>query len=293
MKYDRASTQLVPGPSLAISMHLGVQLAILLLLGSILAALVFAIGHLGHRLEALTDAVRALGALQRSAEHPKESAPRRGLEAVFEALGADDLVLAQARIDAIEPELEESERRALLAASAELSRRKEAAAARLRASLDAARSVSDPDAVLALHAQLAAIISPVEREALEREHVRWFVALLMRRMRSGTVRPDVALLAQRVAETFPNHPEGASLRASLPTLRRSAGLCASCGQPYRGIEDSCPECLGGRMGPVEPEPESAWSEPDEGMSDAEDSADGEDRLLFDRPAPPPGSVSAT
>jgi hypothetical protein len=37
--------------------------------------------------------------------------------------------------------------------------------------------------------------------------------------------------------------EGASLRASLPTLRRSAGLCPRCAQPYTGLANACPQCL--------------------------------------------------
>jgi predicted amidophosphoribosyltransferase len=46
-----------------------------------------------------------------------------------------------------------------------------------------------------------------------------------------------------VADAFDSTPEGASLRAALPTLRRSVGLCARCGRPYNGIADACPACL--------------------------------------------------
>jgi hypothetical protein len=53
----------------------------------------------------------------------------------------------------------------------------------------------------------------------------------------------VAELATRVAERFPRTVVGASLRASLPTLRRSAGLCPRCSAPYKGIADACPKCL--------------------------------------------------
>ena len=66
------------------------------------------------------------------------------------------------------------------------------------------------------------------------------MALIQKRMRQGAMTTDIALLATRVAAAFDATPEGASLRAALPTLRRSVGLCARCGQPYTGIADACP-----------------------------------------------------
>ena len=58
------------------------------------------------------------------------------------------------------------------------------------------------------------------------------------------MRADVAELAEAIVEAFPATNEGASLRASLPTLRRSAGLCPRCAEPYAGEDDACAECLG-------------------------------------------------
>ena len=52
-------------------------------------------------------------------------------------------------------------------------------------------------------------------------------------------------LAARFAESFAATVEGASVRASLPTLRRSVGLCPRCAQPYIGVADACPNCLKG------------------------------------------------
>jgi hypothetical protein len=83
------------------------------------------------------------------------------------------------------------------------------------------------------------------------------MGLIQKRMWTGTVRADVAELAAKIADHFGHTREGASLRASLPTLRRSAGLCARCGRPYTGIDDACPACLAG-PGPAPP-PE-AWGE---------------------------------
>ena len=60
---------------------------------------------------------------------------------------------------------------------------------------------------------------------LDRELVRWLVGEIQRRVQAGPIRPDVATLAARVVDSFADTPEGAALRASLPNLRRSAGLC--------------------------------------------------------------------
>jgi hypothetical protein len=115
----------------------------------------------------------------------------------------------------------------------------------LLAELKAAQEVNDPERVLAIHEGLAPVLPTEELAEVEARIVKWSLALIMRRLRTGTVRPDVSELAARVAERFPKCVEGASLRASLPTLRRSAGLCPRCAQPYRGIADACPLCLAG------------------------------------------------
>ena len=123
-----------------------------------------------------------------------------------------------------------------------------------RACLDAAKAANDPDAVLSYRGELARLLDPDALGVLDREVLSWIMGLLMKRMRTGTVRADVAGLAAKVAEAFPHRPEGASLRASLPTLRRSAGLCARCAGPYSGVEDACPRCLPGTSATAESPP---------------------------------------
>jgi hypothetical protein len=117
----------------------------------------------------------------------------------------------------------------------------------LRARLDASRSANDPESVLVLRDELAAQLPAEAIAELDREVVHWLILLIQRRMRTGTVRADVVHLADRVARRFGTTLEGASLRASLPTLRRSAGLCPSCGEPYTGLEDVCPTCQAARQ----------------------------------------------
>jgi hypothetical protein len=120
---------------------------------------------------------------------------------------------------------------------------KQAATHALLARLDAAREVHDPERVLDLRDLLNPLLSAEALQALDRELARWCMGLIQKRLRTGTMGVDVATLAARVAQSLDTTTEGASLRAALPTLRRSAGLCARCGKPYTGIEDACPECL--------------------------------------------------
>jgi hypothetical protein len=114
----------------------------------------------------------------------------------------------------------------------------------LMAQLDAARKVNDPDRVLEVHRGLVPLLDSEVKGSLEAELSQWFLRLIHNRLRTGRIQTDVAHLAGRIAETFSHTTEGASLRASLPTLRRSAGLCPRCAQPYTGVADACPSCLG-------------------------------------------------
>lgn len=113
----------------------------------------------------------------------------------------------------------------------------------LRSRLDASRQVNDTDSVILLQEELARLLPEDERRELEAGVASWLLSQIQRRMRSGTVAADVVELAAQVAERFGHTREGASLRASLPVLRRSAGQCPKCGQPFVGLEKACPKCL--------------------------------------------------
>jgi hypothetical protein len=113
------------------------------------------------------------------------------------------------------------------------------------AELTAAREVSDPQRVLEIYQVLAPNLEQEARSEVDRELAHWCLNLIHRRLRTGKIQVDVVQLAARVSEVFAKTVEGASLRASLPTLRRSVGLCPRCGQPYTGIGDACPKCLTG------------------------------------------------
>jgi hypothetical protein len=137
----------------------------------------------------------------------------------------------------------------------ELTDAKRSAIAALRARVEAAQQANDEQRVIEIHAELSLLLTPDERAATNRRLARWFMHQIQKRLRQGVMTTDLALLAARVAEVFDSTPEGASLRAALPTLRRSAGLCARCGQPYTGLADACPKCLAALSVPIYPPPE--------------------------------------
>lgn len=165
-------------------------------------------------------------------------------EAIHEirrAVRNEELTLASTLLDDFQidhPEAPETQNLLL-----ELTEKTEKAVEDRRSRLAAARRANDPESVLNLRNELAPWLESAARDALDREVVNWLMSSLMRRLRTGTVRTDVVILAGRIADAFPHATEGASLKASLPTLRRSAGLCARCAEPYVGEEDACAKCL--------------------------------------------------
>src|SRR5690606_32827712 len=95
----------------------------------------------------------------------------------------------------------------------EVAEGRRAAVADLTARLDAARSVNDADQVIAYRDELTLHLRGEELKALDRQVVGWLMGLIQRRLRAGAVRPEVVELAARVASSFGDSPEGASLRA--------------------------------------------------------------------------------
>jgi hypothetical protein len=130
------------------------------------------------------------------------------------------------------------------------------------ARIDAARKVNDTQGVLDLYRAAGSWLESPRRGELERELARWFLDVIHRRLRLGRIQPEVVDLATQVAETFAVTVEGASLRASLPTLRRSVGLCPRCAQPYAGTAAACPRCLSGASAPTMPAADQPDDEPE-------------------------------
>jgi hypothetical protein len=127
------------------------------------------------------------------------------------------------------------------------------------AQLDAARNSNDAAGVLELYPAVASTLDEEARRSLASDLAGWFLSLIHRRLRAGRIQADLVQLAGRFAETFAATVEGASVRASLSTLRRSVGLCPRCAQPYVGIAEACPACLGKTASP--PGASAASAEP--------------------------------
>ena len=111
------------------------------------------------------------------------------------------------------------------------------------AELKAARDVNDPVRALVLYEEIAPLLEDEHRGSLRSEVAQWFLTAIYRRLRSGKIQVEVVELATRFATSFAATTEGASVQAALPTLRRSAGLCPRCAQPYTGVAKACPDCL--------------------------------------------------
>ncbi|MFO0959056.1 MAG: hypothetical protein U0800_16785 [Isosphaeraceae bacterium] len=132
----------------------------------------------------------------------------------------------------------------------------------LRAELQAAQEVQDAYRVIDLRDELLTHLPEHEHAGLNRDLASWLLHLVQRRCLTGKVAADVVDLAERVSQVFSTTREGASLRASLPTLRRCAGLCPRCSQPYNGEESACPRCLAAAL------PTPAWPADEEGEEDS-------------------------
>ncbi len=134
----------------------------------------------------------------------------------------------------------------------ELERLRRFAIEDLRERIEAARLANDPEGAIGSRDELAQILQGDAIREVDRPLVRWLMGLVQRRLRTGTIGADVVGLAGRIAESFGGTAEGASLRASLPTLRRSAGLCPRCAEPYLGVGEACPKCLAASSAPTPP-----------------------------------------
>ncbi len=95
---------------------------------------------------------------------------------------------------------------------------------RLTRELSAAREAIDPARVLILRDELAFLNEETIQLEIDRELASWIMGLMQRRLQSGGFDASVAEIAGAAARSFGHTREGAALKASLPTLLRSAEL---------------------------------------------------------------------
>ncbi len=266
--FDRAATWILAG-SLAMGALLALRIALsngafdVLSWIDVLCRAGYAIIAHGLAGLALAALVRALGVWAwTAAERPREQ-PRGELSTSTESprgdasakAGDEELAAVRRSIELGEwdaaDELirrltaERPDDHRVTALADDLRRAKLAVGRRWTEELRAAREVNDPNRVLELYGQSPPVQDDESRRALDQDLAQWFLSLVHRRLRGGGAQLEIVTLVERVSDTFGHTVEGASLRAALPTLRRSVGLCPRCGRPYAGTADACPLCLAG------------------------------------------------
>lgn len=203
-------------------------------------------------------------------EEPLGDVPSEELDAVRRLIDAGDWSEADARLDDLIAE-HPSNRRVERVAE-QLRRAKQTVAERWVEQLRVAREVNDPNRVLELYAETPPVHDEEGRKLLDQDVAQWFLSLVHRRLRRGGIQLEIVTLAERVSESFAHTVEGASLRAALPTLRRSVGLCPRCAKPYVGTAEACPECLAGKAAadPSESEAEADGEATREASADVDE-----------------------
>ena len=200
-----------------------------------------------------TDLNRVSGLLERIAiglerrgeaggfESAANLARARAAAEVEAAVRAGQWALAESLLVEFETAYPDDPKASALRASLEATRR--SSLEERLAELAAARDVNDPVRVLELYRSVAPDLDRDVHGQLRSGVAQWFLSLIYRRLRTGKIQIEVVELASQFADSFAATTEGASVQAALPTLRRSAGLCPRCAQPYTGMEQACPECL--------------------------------------------------
>lgn len=107
--------------------------------------------------------------------------------------------------------------------------------------LRTARRMGDPEEVLDLRESLMPRLPDGKRQQMDLELAGWFTKYFQKALRAGQAQVVVGPLA-RAVEALAEVVEMQHLAESLPLVRRSVGLCESCGKPYRGRDPQCPAC---------------------------------------------------
>jgi hypothetical protein len=119
----------------------------------------------------------------------------------------------------------------------------------LRDQLDQVERAGDCEGLLNIRDRLSAYLDGTELYQVDRRVAHWTAKYLRDALVAGKAK-EVVHLAERIVDAVGDTTqEGAQVRASLPTLRRSAGLCPECGQPNDVRLVRCPACEARRSEP--------------------------------------------
>lgn len=183
---------------------------------------------------------------------------------------------AHQRVQDIQERFPDDPRAPALAAALDARRKRDAA--ELRALLDESQTGKNPDLVLDLRDRLSKLLDETVAADLDRQVARWCTVHLRESLADGRA-SDTIETVERVVRTFGDTINDViQLRAALPMLRRGAGRCPDCGEPYDVRLARCVECAAKRP-PVKLVPTSP-NKP----------ADGAKRTAADR-RPPPSQAS--
>lgn len=107
--------------------------------------------------------------------------------------------------------------------------------------LQDAKRTGEAEDVLDLRQSLLPRLPEHKRKQMDEELAQWFTRFFEKALRSGRA-PLVAPTLGRAVEALEGVPGMEHLEQALPMVRQSAGLCVSCGKPYRGQSAMCPPC---------------------------------------------------
>jgi hypothetical protein len=191
---------------------------------------------------------------------PVEDETTRRFAVARQAIAANRWAQADKLVGALVREFPGPEAARLLA---ELEDARNRAVEALKTRLEAAKTAGDALLVVELRDALTEHLRGDRLDDFDRKLVRWLVGEIKQKIRTGTIKPELATLATRVADSFADTPEGAALKGSIPNLRRSAGLCPKCARPYKGADDACPRCQGRNASGANPTYVPLSGEPDD------------------------------
>lgn len=196
-----------------------------------------------HGLPTLARIALALEKLENQTKtvEPVEDELTRRIEVARQAIKASRWAQAEKLIQAIIREKPGPDAAKLLS---ELEDARNLAVDGLMGRLEAAKNRSDALLVVELRDALTEHLRGERLTDLDKQLIGWLIREIKQKIVAGPIKPEVASLASRVADSFADTPEGASLKTSLPNIRRRAGLCPRCARPFRGPADACPRCLG-------------------------------------------------
>lgn len=133
-----------------------------------------------------------------------------------------------------------------------------------------AKDAGDVPSTLAIRDELKTVVDAADFAAVDSQLIEWLMREIQRKLRKSSINGDLVDQIASIVDRFGATPQGASLQAALPTLRRSVGLCGRCGLPYRGLDAACPRCLNQPEKPESVEDDEfdriiTTSDPDQGI----------------------------